>query len=65
MGLIRTAITLAILALYDGIARKHDIQTIVKRLPTPVRWTLYLLFIWLIIAFMPIGADQEFIYFQF
>lgn len=63
--IIRCAIMLVILAGHDGYSISHDAQATIQRLPAPVRWALYLLVIWLIIAFMPIGADQEFIYFQF
>lgn len=63
--IVRCVIMLIILALHDGYCLNHNIQCVIQRLPTPVRWSVYLFFVWLIIAFMPIGADQEFIYFQF
>ena len=63
--IIRTIIMLFILSLHDMYALNHDIQAGINRIPTVARWILYLLFAWMLIAFMPIGADQEFIYFQF
>ena len=63
--MIRCGIMVAILFVHDLLAKKYNIQQLIDRVPIVPRWIGYLLFIWLIIAFMPIGADQEFIYFQF
>ena len=61
----RTVFMILILAVHDGYAVKHEVQPVIRKLPVAARWALYLAFVWMIIAFMPIGADQEFIYFQF
>lgn len=61
----RTCFTVALLIIHDVLSLKYSISEVLKKFPTAIRWSIYLAFMWLLIAFMPIGADQEFIYFQF
>jgi len=63
--MIRSGIMIAILMIHDGYTFKHDIQLAIRKQPLMVRWVGYLAFLWMFITFMPIGAEQEFIYFQF
>lgn len=63
--IIRVLIMIMILAIHDAYAVNHNVQTLIKKIPRVLRWAGYLAFVWMLFAFMPIGADQEFIYFQF
>lgn len=61
----RTCIMLVLLIIHDILSMKYNIRSELKKIPTVPRWALYLGFVWMLVAFMPIGADQDFIYFQF
>ncbi len=54
---------IALLIAWEWIFRKEEHGLSIRHWPMPLRWVSYFAFLWLIFYFM--GAEQEFIYFQF
>ena len=53
------------LMLYDFASLKRDVIQWLSSKKKGIRWTVYLLMIWVILAFMPPVSTTEFVYFQF
>ena len=62
---MRIAIALLILILYDLASLKTDVIQQITAKRTIVRWSVYLILIWLILMLMPNVGHSEFVYFQF
>lgn len=54
-----------VLAIYDFASLKTDVIRWISEKNTVVRWAVYILLIWVILAFMPPTGTTEFVYFQF
>ena len=54
-----------ILGLYDYFSLKHDVIKIISKKKLIIRWSIYILFMLLIIFLSQKGVAAEFIYFQF
>lgn len=59
------AICLPLLCVFDYYSLKFDVILKISALKKPVRWIIYVLFIWIILVFMPKTNASEFVYFQF
>lgn len=64
-GFIQLLFLIAVLAVYDHASLKTDVIRWISGKRGPVRWTVYILIIWVILAFMPTTGNSEFIYFKF
>ena len=53
------------LMLYDFASLKRDVIQWLSSKKKGIRWAVYLLMIWVILAFMPPVSTTEFVYFQF
>lgn len=56
---------ISVLAVYDLASKKTDVIKWISSRKPVARWTVYLLLIWIILAFMPPTGTSEFVYFQF
>lgn len=54
-----------VLAVYDLASLKTDVIKWISAKKAVVRWSVYILLIWIILAFMPPTGTSEFVYFQF
>ncbi len=54
-----------VLAVYDLASKKTDVIKWISSKKPVIRWAVYLLLIWIILAFMPPTGTSEFVYFQF
>ena len=54
-----------VLMIYDFASLKTDVIKWISSKKTVIRWSVYLLMIWVILAFMPPVNTSEFVYFQF
>lgn len=54
-----------ILMIYDYASLKTDVIKWISSRKKGIRWAVYLIMIWVILAFMPPVATSEFVYFQF
>lgn len=53
------------LAIFDYVALKKDVLLLVDEIPRPFRYAIYIAMIIVIIYFVPVYGNNEFIYFQF
>ena len=63
--LAQAAVSVALLGIFDYCSLKTDVIGWVSRRSPVVKWSIYLLLIWLILCFMPVTGSSEFVYFQF
>ena len=56
---------MVLLMIYDFVSQKTDVIQWLTSKKKWIRWTVYLLMIWVILAFMPPVSTTEFVYFQF
>ena len=63
--LAQAAVSVALLGVFDYCSLKTDVIGWVSRRSPVVKWSIYLLLIWLILCFMPVTGSSEFVYFQF
>lgn len=59
------AISFSMLFVFDWSSLKRDVIESIGKLSPIIRWTIYILFIWLVIFLMPVKSSNEFVYFQF
>ena len=64
-NLIYSVISIALLAIYDYFSLKTDVINSISNRSKPIRWTVYILILILIILSIPATKTSEFIYFQF
>ena len=63
--LAQAAVSVTLLGVFDYFSLKTDVIGWVSRRSPVVKWSIYLLLIWLILCFMPVTGSSEFVYFQF
>ena len=63
--LIIIIITVLMLAIYDYVSLKQDVLLLIDRLPRAARFAIYIGFTLIIICFVPVYGNNEFLYFQF
>ena len=56
---------IALLAIYDLASLTTDVIMWISQRKTVLRWAVYLIMIWIILAYMPPTGTTEFVYFQF
>lgn len=56
---------IALLAIYDFASLTTDVIIWISHRKTMIRWSVYLIIVWLILAYMPPTGTTEFVYFQF
>lgn len=59
------AFSMGLLLLFDFANEKGDAIQIVSKRPVFVRWTVYAVFVFLLLLLIPKGTPAPFIYFQF
>lgn len=63
--LIRIGLAVGLLCIYDLFALKTDVIVWVSQRSRVVRWSFYILLVWLILALMSTAGQTDFVYFQF
>jgi D-alanyl-lipoteichoic acid acyltransferase DltB (MBOAT superfamily) len=65
--LILSLITIVSLVTFEWINKKHSMQNLLLKQSLPVRWSFYLIVVFIVLIFGVYGENQvsEFIYFQF
>ncbi len=58
-------VLICLLAAYDYSSLKRDVIKWISKKNTFIRWAVYLLLVWTILAFMPTTGKSEFLYFRF
>ena len=62
---IRVSFLMIILTIFDYMNQSRDVLEVIGRQVIWIRWTIYVLFAFVIFMFLPVKQAQEFIYFQF
>lgn len=62
---IRVLFLMITLTIFDYMNQSGDVLEVISRQRIWIRWTLYVLFAFAILMFLPVKQAQEFIYFQF
>lgn len=65
LTLFQGAIAVAVLGIFDFFSLKTDVIAWISRQNVIIRWAMYLGLVWLILFFMPVIGNSEFVYFQF
>ena len=64
-ALLKIFFTLIILGLFDYFSLKTDVIEWVSRQKVLVRWTIYIVLVFLILIYAPVHNETQFIYAQF
>ncbi len=64
-GLVKAFLPISLLALYDFVSLSQDVIKWISARSTFLRWSIYLIMIWIIIFGMPESGSSQFVYFQF
>ena len=63
--MILIVICILVLAIYDYVSLKKDVLLLIDNMPRVLRFVVYVFIILVIIYFVPVYGNNEFIYFQF
>ncbi len=61
----KIVIMIMIVAIFDFFNRDKDVIEIISNQKTTVRWSIYILFVFITFAFLPVIPGNDFLYFQF
>ena len=65
INLLLICINVSVLAVFDFFSLRNDVIRWISERKIIIRWSLYLILIWMILITLPLSDESEFIYFQF
>lgn len=65
LELIKITVSLSIISVVDYILLNRDVYVLIGEKPKHIRWGLYVIVTLMIIFFMPVTKETQFLYFQF
>lgn len=61
----KICIMIMLVVIFDWINKERDVIALISKQSIAVRWSIYVAFTFIIIAFLPVAPGTDFLYFQF